>query len=96
MYDPREVSTVDELLPMDVLDLIFLFIFFVEMIVKTSAYGWFTTKKQKLIDEEADEALLEEAETMGLPPPPPLHPRYGVGGDGVEKALVRNVHALVV
>ena len=51
MYDPRNVSSLDERLPLGILDDIFMLIFVLEMLVKVGAYGWYTTAARKAADE---------------------------------------------
>ena len=88
IYDPRGLTTLDEKIPLETLDLCFLIIFLWEAVVKISAYGLITTKAARRADAEEDACLIaagEEEKLMkkggrpkrGLTPTLlPRHPRY--------------------
>jgi len=75
-YDPRGLSNIDEAIPLKVLDNLFLAIFIVEMIIKVSAYGFYTTTAQSRRDAAVTRELAGTAKQLKQPKPAPLAPRY--------------------
>jgi hypothetical protein len=85
IYDPRGLTKIDESIPIEQLDLIFLIIFLAEMLIKIAAYGLITTKSLREADALEDLQLLDAMQnertgagghTSGAMTLLPRRPRY--------------------